>query len=102
MIHVLAEIRLAPNAREQFLAEFRRIEGRVRAEAGCLEYVGVMDTPTAIKLQAPLRADVFMVIEKWETESALAVHLAAPHMHEHRTNTRSLVTSTVVHVLASV
>ena len=102
MIHVLTEFRLVPGARERFLAEFRKVEPLVRAGDGCIEYVGVMDTPTAIKLQAPLRDGVFMVIEKWETESALALHLDAPHMHEYRSNTRSLVTGTVIHVLASV
>jgi len=36
-----------------------------------------------------------MVIEKWETESALAHHLGAPHMHEYRKCVKSLVTGTV-------
>ena len=101
MIHVLAEIRLAPGARERFLSEFRLLEPLVRAETGCIEYVGTVDTRTAIAAQAPLRDDVVMVIEKWENESALAAHLDAPHMIAYRTHVRGLVASTVIHVLSS-
>jgi quinol monooxygenase YgiN len=101
MIHVLAEIRLAPGARERFAAEFHRVGPFVRAEDGCIEYVGAVDVPTAIALQAPVRDDLFMVIEKWESEAALALHLSAPHMEVHRANARGLVTSTTIHILAS-
>lgn len=101
MIHVLAEIRLAPGAREQFIAEFRLLEPMVCAEAGCIEYVGTVDTKTAIAAQAPLRDDVVMVIEKWETEAALSAHLDAPHMVEYRKRVKGLVSSTLIHVLSS-
>ena len=101
MIHVLAEIRLAPGARKRFLSEFRLLEQVVRAEAGCIEYVGAFDTQTAIAAQAPVRADVVMVIEKWESEAALARHLDAPHMIEYRKRVKHLVSSTLIHVLSS-
>ena len=101
MIHVLAEIRLAPGARERFLAEFRLLEPLVRAEAGCLEYVGTVDTKTAIAAQAPLRDDVVMVIEKWETEAALSAHLDAAHLIEYRKRVKGLVAGTLIHVLSS-
>ena len=101
MIHVLAEFRLAPGARERFLTEFRLIEPLVRAEQGCIEYVGAFDTQTAIAVQAPVRNDVVMVIEKWESEAALARHLEEPHMVEHRRRVKKLVSGTVIHVLSS-
>jgi quinol monooxygenase YgiN len=101
VIHVLAEIRLAPGARERFLAEFRLLEPLVRAEEGCIEYVGAFDKQTAIAAQAPVRNDVVMVIEKWESEAALARHLDTPHMVAYRKRVKSLVSSTVIHVLSS-
>lgn len=100
VVHVLAEIRLAPGARERFLAEFRRLEPMVRAEHGCIEYIGAFDTQTAIAVQAPVRHDVVMVIEKWESEAALARHLDEPHMVEYRKRVKSLVSSAVIHVLS--
>ncbi|MEP6732120.1 MAG: putative quinol monooxygenase [bacterium] len=101
MIHVLSEIRLAPGARERFLAEFRILEPIVRAEDGCIEYVGAFDTQTAIAAQAPVRDDVVMVIEKWESEAALARHLELPHVIQYRKRVKVLVASTVIHVLSS-
>ena len=101
MVHVLAEVRLAPGARELFLAEFRLLEPKVRAEAGCIEYVGTVDTKTTIAAQAPLRDDVVIVIEKWETEAALSAHLDAPHMVAYRKRVKGLVSSTLIHVLSS-
>jgi quinol monooxygenase YgiN len=101
VIHVLAEIRLAAGARERFLSEFRLLEPLVRAEDGCIEYVGAFDKQTAIAAQAPVRNDVVMVIEKWESEAALARHLDTPHMVAYRKRVRGLVSSTVIHVLSS-
>ena len=102
MIHVLAEIRLHAHARDEFIAELRQLEPLVRAEDGCIEYAGAVDTATAIAAQAPLRDDVVMVIEKWESEAALALHLDAPHMLAYRDRVRDLVERTIIHVLASV
>lgn len=100
VVHVLAEIRLAPGARERFLAEFRLLEPIVRAEDGCVKYIGAFDTQTAIAAQAPVRHDVVMVIETWQSEAALARHLDEPHMIEYRKRVKSLVSSTVIHVLS--
>jgi quinol monooxygenase YgiN len=99
MIHVLAEIRTHPGMREQFIADLRALEPEVRAEAGCIEYAGAIDTPTAIAVQAPLRDDVVMVIEKWEDEAALSAHLDAAHMHAHRARVKGLVAGVSIHIL---
>ncbi len=99
MIHVIATIELAPDARDAFADEFRRLAPLVRAENGCIEYEGAADVQTSIAAQAPVRDDVFTVIEKWESELALSAHLDAQHMHEHRNRVRDLVTRTIIHVL---
>ncbi len=102
MIHVLATIQLAAGARERFLIEFRRLEPLVRAESGCIEYIGAVDAPTSIDAAAQLRDDVLTVIEKWESEAALAAHLEAPHMLDHRSRTSGLALGTTIHVLHSI
>lgn len=98
MIHVVAELHLHPGAREAFLEEFRRLTPLVRAEAGCLEYVGTVEVPTGLAAQAPVRDDVLTVVEKWASEGALAAHLAAPHMADHRARSRDLVRDVVIRV----
>ena len=100
MIHVIAVIRLWPGKRAAFIPEFRAIEPLVRAEAGCIEYGGAIDTPTKIDAQAPPRDDVVVVIEKWSSEAALAAHLEAPHMAEYRERVRGMVLDTMIRVLA--
>ena len=102
MIHVVAEIAIAPGARERFVAEFRRVTPLVRAEDGCLEYDGTLEFATGMAAQAPVRPDVLTVVEKWRDEAALAAHLEAPHMAEHRARGRDLVTGVTIRVLRSI
>ncbi len=102
MLHVLAEIRLRPGARDAFVAEFRRLTPLVQAEDGCVEYQGALEVPTAIPVQLPVREDVFHVVEKWRDEAALAAHLDAPHMHEHRTRSATLTAGVSIRVLRSI
>jgi quinol monooxygenase YgiN len=99
MIHVLAEIRTHPGRRQAFIDDLRALEPLVRAEPGCIEYAGAVDVGTSIAVQAPLRDDVVMVVEKWADEAALAAHLDAPHMHAHRARVRDFVAQVVIHVL---
>jgi quinol monooxygenase YgiN len=101
VIHVVAEISLHPGARESFLQAFRELEPIVRAEDGCIEYGGTVEIQTAIGAQTPPREDVVTVIEKWASESALAVHLEAGHMSAHRERTQALTSGTVIRVLRS-
>jgi quinol monooxygenase YgiN len=102
MVHVIAEIGLAPGARDAFVAEFRRVTPLVRAEEGCIEYQGVLDVRTALPAQAPVRDDVFTVVEKWSSEAALAAHLAAPHMADHRARSTGLTTGVTIRVLRAI
>jgi quinol monooxygenase YgiN len=102
MIHVVAELSLAPGARDTFLEAFRRLEPLVRAEKGCIEYCGVVEVPTRIGAAAPPRADVVMVVEKWANESSLAAHLEAPHMADFARETTGQVTGRVIRVARDV
>jgi quinol monooxygenase YgiN len=102
VIHVIAEILLRPGARDAFVAEFQRLTPLVRAEDGCIEYQGALESRTAIAAQAPVRDDVLTVVEKWRDEAALAAHLDAAHMHDHRERSRDLAAGVTVRVLRSV
>ena len=102
MIHVLAELSIAPGARAAFVDHFRWLEPLVRAEHGCIEYRGALERPTAIAAQTPVRDEVLLVIEKWESEAALAAHLDAPHMHEFAKRTRGMMTHRVIRVAADI
>lgn len=99
MLHVVARIELVPGARARFVDEFRRLEPLVRAEDGCLEYVGLVDASTGLAAQTPAGDDVLLVVEKWASDAALGAHLRAPHMAAYRERVAGLVVSTTVHVL---
>lgn len=90
MIHVIADIRVAPGRRDDFLAEFRRLIPAVHAEEGCLEYGPTLDASTNIPVQRRLD-DVVTVVEKWSSLAALEAHLAAPHMDEYRERVKEMV-----------
>lgn len=102
MLHVIAEIRLRPGARDAFVTEFLRLTPLVLAEDGCLEYAGALEVPTGIALQLPVREDVLTVVERWRDEAALAAHLDAPHMAEHRERVRELTQGTTIRVLRGI
>ena len=99
MIHVIATIKVAPGKRAAFLAEFRRIVPLVRAEAGCLEYGPAIDVASGISVQDPVREDVVIAVEKWESLEALRAHLSAAHMLEYRGRVRDFVTGVQLQVL---
>ncbi len=91
MIIVIASIEIADGKRDTFLEEFHKIVPLVREEKGCMEYGPTVDAETDIGLQQPLRPDVVVVVEKWESVSALNDHLGAPHMEEYRTKVSEIV-----------
>jgi len=99
MIHVIATIELNPGARDEFLKHFHALVPLVHEEAGCLEYGPTVDAATDIPAQAPLREDVVVVVEKWESVDALKAHLVAPHMQSYRENVKSLVKGMTLHIL---
>ncbi len=99
MIHVLATIDLQPGKRAEFLPHLAWVTPQVRAEAGCIEYGAAVDTPTPIPVQAAVRPDTVVVIEKWESLAHLQAHLTAPHMGEYRTRVGGLVKGVSLQVL---
>jgi len=102
MIHVHATIQLHPEKREEFLAEFRQLVPLVLAEDGCLDYGPTVDLATAIPAQPPVRADVVVVVEKWESLEALEAHLMAPHMMDFRGRVGDAIAKMDLHVLQPV
>lgn len=99
MIHVIATITTKPSKRAAFLAEFHRIVPLVRAEAGCVEYGPTVDVDSGVSVQGPLRENVVVIIEKWESLAALKAHMQAPHMIEYRGRIKDLVESVTLQIL---
>ena len=98
MIHVLAIITTKPGQREAALRAFKANVPAVHAEEGCIEYQAVVDVDGADPAFGP---DTFVVVEKWESLTALKAHAAAPHMAAYGQKTRDLVAKRAVHVLTS-
>lgn len=99
MIHVIATIEVVPGKRDAFLAEFHRVMPHVHAETGCLEYGPAVDVPASLPVTTPVRDNVVVIVEKWESLDALRAHLAAPHMKEYRTRVQDLVVRVQLQVL---
>ena len=74
MIHVIATIECAEGRRDDYLAEFRNVAPKVRAEEGCIEYGPAVDAETNISAQMPMRPNVVTAIEKWESRVAEMVN----------------------------
>ncbi|MEI7684678.1 MAG: putative quinol monooxygenase [Planctomycetota bacterium] len=91
MIHVIATIQVHLGRRQAFLAEFHRLVPLVRAEAGCIEYCPTVDVASGVAIQGPVREDVAVIIEKWESLDALKAHFQAPHMASYREAVKDLV-----------
>lgn len=99
MIHVIAALSTAPGKRDQLIEAFQSLAPQVHAEEGCIEYATAVDVATPIDAQAPLRDDVLMVVEKWESIEALEAHLSAPHMEAFRSEHGDLITGISLQVL---
>ena len=99
MIHVIATINVKPGKRDAFLAEFQRIVPLVHAEAGCIEYGPTVDVASGIIVQGPLRENVAVIIEKWESLDALKAHTSAPHMADYRVRVKDFVESVQLQIL---
>ena len=100
MIHVVAAITTTAEGRDQLIAAFKQLIPLVRAEQGCLEYDTAVDLATGLPTQAPVRHDVLMVVEKWESLDALKAHLDAPHMVAFREANAHLLKGLSLQVLA--
>ena len=102
MIVVLATIELNDGRKDDFLVEFRKIVPLVRAEQGCIEYFPAVDQATGLPAHSPLRPDVVVVCEKWESLAALEAHLIAPHMMQYRPKVKDFVKKVSLQVLTPV
>ncbi|MBV8472650.1 MAG: antibiotic biosynthesis monooxygenase [Hyphomicrobiales bacterium] len=99
MIRVVAVITCKPGRREAFIDLFRANVPAVRAEAGCIEYQGVVDDEASGAKYGP---DVFVVIETWESLEALKAHAVAPHMKAIGEKTKELVADRAIHILSAI
>jgi quinol monooxygenase YgiN len=99
MVHVLADIKLHPGKRGEFLAEFRKLMPQVHAEQGCIEYGPAVDLPTDIPAQHPAGENVVVIVEKWASLEALKAHLAAPHMAAYRERVKAYVAGVQLYIL---
>jgi len=72
----------------------------VHAENGCIEYGAAIDAEPALKMQAPIGADTFFVVEKWESLDALKAHAAAPHMAAYAAKTKDWIANRAIHILS--
>lgn len=102
MIHVIALIEVTPGRRDEFLAKFRDLVPKVRAEKGCLEYGPTVDLPSALTAQTPVGDHMVVVVEKWDSVQALEDHLAAPHVLAYRQTVEDIVVDVTIHVLEPV
>lgn len=99
MIHVIATIELNDGARQRFIQRFRELEPKVHAEEGCIEYGAAIEMTTSLPAQEPVRDNVVMVIEKWESVEALEKHLVSPHMQAYRQTVGDLIKGISLRVL---
>lgn len=102
MIHVFATIELADGKVPVFLAELNKVVPVVRAEKGCIEYGPAIDMASGIPVQAPVRENTVVIVEKWSDTDALKAHLAAPHMRTYREAVKGLVRGMSVRILEPV
>ncbi len=102
MIYVVATIQLTAGHRAAFLAEQRHLLPLVRAEKGCLEYTPSVEVAMADPSKTPLRDNIVVMHEKWESLDALRAHAAAPHMLEFRENAKKMVVGVNIEVFESV
>src|SRR5262245_5436509 len=100
MIHVIAVITAKPGKRDEILRHFHANVPNVHAEKGCIEYGAAVDAENALPIQTKWGADMFLVIEKWESMDALKAHAAAPHMAAYGAKTKELIASRVIHILS--
>jgi len=96
MIHVLAVITAKPGQRATILEAFHANMPAVHAEAGCIEYGPVIDSPNS---PSKYGDDTFVVVEKWESLDHLKAHGASAHMAAYAAKTRPLIAERVIHFM---
>ncbi len=98
-VYVVAAVEVKPGKRAAFIDIFKENVPKVHAEDGCRFYDPVVDFETGISAQAPLRANVMTVVEKWASLDALKAHLDAPHMNSYREQVADLVAGVTLHIM---
>lgn len=98
-VFVVAAIEVKPGKRAEFIEIFKGNVPNVLGEDGCFFYEPVVDFPSGIGIQDPLREDVMTVVEKWASIEALQAHLKAPHMATYGQQVKDLVTGVKLQVL---
>ena len=86
--------------REKILEYFHQNSASVHREQGCIEYIATVDANGAGALQTKFGSDTFVVVEKWESMSALKDHAASPHMAAYAQKTKDLIESRTIYVLS--
>ncbi len=100
MIGVIATIEVAEGRREELLRAYQKLVPLIRAnEPGCIEYLPMIDRPTDLGNQQPLRPNTIIVIEKWKDMDAFLAHLNAPHVVAFRAETAAIRRSVTLQVL---
>ena len=102
MIYVVATIQITAGHRDEFLAKQKHLLPLVWAEAGCVEYVPSVEVAASDPPARPLRDNVVVMHEKWETLAALHAHSRAPHMLAFREEVEQLVMGVNIEVFESV
>ena len=98
-IFVIAKITLKAGKRDEYVKIFKDNVPKVLAEDGCKMYAPVVDFPSGIGIQGPMRDDVMTVMEKWDSIDHLKAHLKAPHMETYSEAVKDLVTGVDLQVL---
>ncbi len=98
MIHVIAKVKTKAGRRDDFLTEFKKVVPPVLSEQGCVEYGPAYDARTKIAAQQLAGDDVTVIIERWESLTALKAHLETDHMKEFRGRVKDLVESSVLEI----
>jgi len=92
MIHVVATLTVQEGRRDEYLAIFGKYVPIVQAEDGCIRYEPFVDIDSGLERQKPLRENVVVVLETWESLEKLHAHIAAPHMAELKAELGDIVT----------
>jgi quinol monooxygenase YgiN len=99
MIHVIATVELADGKLPEFMEVFWKVVPSVLSEKGCIEYGPAVDLASGIPVQAPVRENTVVIVEKWLDLEALKAHLAAPHMKTYREAVKGMVRGMSVQIL---
>lgn len=101
MIHVVAEFKIKPGKRTDFLVIFKKIIPEVKKETGCIEYFPTVDVDSNLTLQTRDENSV-IILEKWENLAALQNHTTTPHMAKFVSEIKAIVETFSVRIMQEV